>query len=81
MEPVQHELPLNEGHPYPEDERSSEAKTSEKFGWKALFHRRGTSTAMHRSDADVDGVLATDNPEHVETQKQLKEVMERGIKL
>ena len=80
MGPFQHEFPLNE-FPSDSEVEPSSTKPSEKFGWKALFHRRGTSTASHRSEADTDGVLATDNPEQVETQKQLKEVMEKGIKL
>ena len=80
MGPFQHELPFNELPPDLEAESSS-TKPSEKFGWKALFHRRGGSVVTHRGEADVDGVLATDNPEQVETQKQLKEIMEKGIKL
>ena len=78
--PFQHGFSLSELPPESEVEPSS-TKSSEKFGWKSLFHRRGHSIASHRTEADVDGVLATDNPEQVETQKQLKEIMEKGIKL
>lgn len=74
--PFQPELPLHE--PPPDFDLDSSSKSGEKFGWRAIFHRRGTS---HRNEPDLDGVLSTDNPEQVESQKQLKEIMERGIKL